>query len=103
MIHIKRILSGAKQSLSKSPAKYGPLLIALAALIVLALPGSLMAQDTDKTDQWQFMIEPYVWMPAIGGSTTNGTDFSIGFDDLLSNLKFAWMGIAGVKKANGRS
>jgi len=44
------------------------------------------------------MIEPYVWMPAIGGTTTSGTDFSIDFSDIVSNLKFTYMGIAGVKK-----
>ncbi|MEI6258833.1 MAG: hypothetical protein WCR46_02875 [Deltaproteobacteria bacterium] len=57
-----------------------------------------MAQDTDKTDQWQFVIEPYLWMAGIKGSTTSGTDFSVDFNDLLSNLKFSYMGIAGVKK-----
>jgi hypothetical protein len=98
MIHFKRMLSGAKQSLSISPAKYGPLLIVLAALIILALPGAVTAQDTDKTDQWQFVIAPYLWMAGIDGSTTGGTDFSIDFGDLVSNLKFAYMGVAGVKK-----
>ena len=98
MIHLKRMLSGAKQSLSISPAKYGRLLIALAALVILALPGSLMAQDTGKTDQWQFMIEPYFWMPGIDGSTRNGTDFSVDINDVLSDLQFAFMGVVGVKK-----
>jgi len=98
MIHLKRLLSGAKQSLSISPAKYGCLLVALVILIILAQPGSLMAQDTGKTDQWQFMIEPYIWLPAIGGETTNGSDFSLSLDDVVSDLQFGLMGIVGVKK-----
>ncbi len=93
-----RMLSGAKQYLSNSSAKYGPLLIVLAALIVLALPGSLMAVDTGKTDQWQFMIEPYLWTPGINSSATNGTDISIDINDVLSDLNFAFMGVVGVKK-----
>ena len=98
MIHLKRMLSGAKQFLSISSAKFGRPLVALSALIILTLPGSLLARDTDKTDQWQFVIEPYLWMAGINGSTTSGTDFSVDFNDLLSNLKFSYMGIAGVKK-----
>ncbi len=61
MIHLKRMLSGAKQFLSISSAKFGRPLVALSALIILTLPGSLMAQDTDKTDQWQLVIEPYLY------------------------------------------
>lgn len=37
-------------------------------------------------------------MAGINGSTTSGTDFSVDFNDLLSNLRFSFMGIAGVKK-----
>jgi hypothetical protein len=98
MIHLKRLLSGVNQPLTIMPARYIPLLIALTALLILALPGFLMAQDTDKTDQWQFMIEPYVWIAGIGGATSNGTDINVGFDDIVSNLKFAYMGVLGVKK-----
>lgn len=98
MIYLKRMLSGAKQFLSISSAKFGRPLVVLSALTILTLPCSLMAQDTDKTDQWQFVIEPYLWMAGINGSTTSGTDFSVDFNDLLSNLKFSYMGIAGVKK-----
>ena len=98
MIHFKRLLSGSKQSLSISPAKYGRLLIVLAALIILTLPGSLMAQDKNKTDQWQFVIEPYLWTPGIDGSTSNGADFSVDMGDVLSDLQFAFMGVVGVKK-----
>ena len=98
MIHLRRMLSGAKQSLSNSPAKYGCLFVALAALVILALPGSLMAQDTGRTDQWQFMIEPYIWLPSIGGSAANGSDFSMNLDEVVSDLQFGFMGVAGVKK-----
>ena len=98
MNQLKRVLSGAKHSLLISPAKYGCLLIVLAALVILALPGSLMAQDMGKTDQWQFIIEPYAWIPAIDGSTRNGTDFSLDINDVLSDLQFGIMGVLGVKK-----
>jgi hypothetical protein len=100
MIHFRRLLSDAKQFLLMPPARYGSLLIALAALIILALPGSLMARDTGRTDQWQFMVEPYFWMASIDGSTKNGTDFSYDINDILDNLQFAIMGTVGVKKGN---
>ena len=98
MILFKRMLSGAKQSLTISPAKYSCLLVALAALVVVMLPGSLMAKDTGKTDQWQFMIEPYLWAPGINTTAANGTDVSIDIDDVLSDLEFAAMGLVGVQK-----
>jgi hypothetical protein len=98
MIHFKRMLSGAKQSLSILPAKYGRLLIVLAALILLALPGSLMAQDTGKTDQWQFIIEPYFWAPSVNTTASTGHNVSIDINYVLSDLKFAAMGVVGVQK-----
>jgi len=98
MILFNPMLPGAKQSLTTPPVKYGLLLLALVALIVLAQPASLMAQDTVKTDQWQFMIEPYLWTTGIDGSTANGADFTIHIDDALSDLEFALMGVVGVKK-----
>jgi hypothetical protein len=98
MIHFKRMLSGTKQFISKSPVKYGRLLIALLALIILVFPGSLMAQDKNMTDQWQFMIEPYLWTPGINTTATNGTDVSVDIGDVLGDLKFAAMGVVGVKK-----
>jgi len=98
MIHFRRMLSGVKRSLSISPARHGCLLVSLVALVIMSLPGSLMAQDTGKTDQWQFMIEPYFWATGIDGSTANGADFTVHFDDLLNDLEFAFMGVVGVKK-----
>jgi hypothetical protein len=98
MIHFKRKMSGARQSLSISPARYGRLLAALAALVILALPASLMAQDTGKADQWQFVIEPYLWLPAIDVATTNGSDFKLDLDNVVSGLQFAFMGVVGVQK-----
>jgi len=97
MIHFKRMLSGVKRTLPISPARYGCLLIALVALVIMSLPGALMAQDTGKTDQWQFVIEPYFWATGIDGSTINGADFTIHFDDVLNDLEFAFMGVVGVK------
>jgi len=98
MIHFKRMFSGAKQYLLISPTKNGFMLIALVALVILALPGSLMAQNPNRTDQWQFMIEPYLWTPGIDGSIRNGADFNVDINDVLSNLKSAFMGVVGVKK-----
>lgn len=98
MIHFQRFLSGARQSLPVLSANCGRLLVTLSVLVSLALPASLMAQDTGKTDQWQFMIEPYFWATGIDGSTANGADFTIHFDDLLNDLEFAFMGVVGVKK-----
>ena len=56
------------------------------------------AMDTGKTDQWQFMIEPYLWTPGINTTAQNGTDVSLDINDVLSNLKFAIMGVVGVQK-----
>jgi hypothetical protein len=97
MIHFQRYLSGARQSLSVLSGNYGRLLVALSILVNLALPASLMARDTDRTDQWQFMVEPYFWMAGIDGSTKNGTDFSVDINDILDNLQFAFMGTVGAK------
>jgi len=98
MIHLKRMLSEAKQSLLISPAKYCCLMVTLTALIIMALPGSLMAQNPNRTDQLQFIIEPYLWTPGIEGSIRNGADFSVDINDVLSDLKSAFMGVVGVKK-----
>ena len=98
MFSCKNMASRAVRPLSISASKFGCLLIALVALIILAFPGSLMAQSTDKSDQWQFTIEPYLWLTAIDGSTKNGADFSVDIGDVLSDLEFAFMGVVGVKK-----
>ena len=90
-------MSGARQ-LSVLPAKYGRLLVVLAVLVNLALPASLMAQDTGKTDRWQFMIEPYLWTPGINTTASNGIDVGVDINDVLSDLKFAFMGVVGVQK-----
>ena len=71
---------------STLPAKYGSLLVALAVLVSLALPASLMAQDTGKTDQWQFMIEPYLWTPGINTIASNGID--VGLCDLVAGYRY---------------
>jgi hypothetical protein len=97
MIHFQRYLSGARQSLSVLSGNYGWLLVAFSVLVNLALPASLLARDTDRTDQWQFMVEPYFWMAGIDGSTKNGTDFSVDINDILDNLQFAFMGTVGAK------
>lgn len=97
MIYFKRFLTGARQ-LSVLPAKYGSLLVALAVLVSLALPASLMALDKGKTDQWQFMIEPYLWTPGINTTASNGIDVGVDINAVLSDLKFAFMGVVGVQK-----
>ena len=98
MIHFKRFLPGARQSLSVLSANCSRILVALSLLVNLALPISLMAQDTAKSDQWQFMIEPYMWLPGINTTASNGIDVSIDIPTALSDLKFAIMGVVGVQK-----
>jgi hypothetical protein len=98
MIHRKTLFSGAKQSLSISKAIYGFVMIALATVFILAMPGPLMARGTDTSDQWQFMIEPYIWMPSLNASTITGADIDISFNDIIDNLQFTYMMVAGVKK-----
>lgn len=98
MILFKRFLSEASLFLSVISANCGRMLLTLSVLINLAQPASLMAQDTAKSDQWQFMIEPYLWAPGINTTSTNGIDVSIDIPTALSDLKFAIMGVVGVQK-----
>jgi len=74
------------------------MLATLSLLVNLALPASLMAKDTVKSDQLQLLIEPYLWVPGINTTAQNGVDVSIDIDTAISDLKFAIMGVVGVQK-----
>jgi len=59
--------------------------------LILAVP----AAAEEKTDDWKFVITPYLWMmSATGNVTANGVtaDFDLPFSDILKDLHMAAMG-----------
>ncbi len=65
--------------------------LVLSLLTGLASPNFAMAQQTTE-DKWQFSGNVYLWGAGIEGTTVNGTEASVSFGDLVSNLDFALMG-----------
>ena len=60
--------------------------------------GSALAQNPSQDDDWQFGLGIYGWGAFIGGETATGGDVSIDLDDILDNLNFTAMVVAGVRK-----
>ena len=78
-----------------------PLVVLLMAL--LASTGALAQQPASETESWQFGVSIYGWFPDIDGKTSftppgGGSEFEIGIDDILDNLKFTLMGTFDVRK-----
>jgi opacity protein-like surface antigen len=69
-------------------------------VIVTAMPAIAAAEEPAQKDGWQFGANIYMWMPTIGGKSTNGDTIEINFDDILKDLEFFYMG--GFEARNGR-
>lgn len=69
--------------------------VALVGLMVAAVP--VAAQSTDEGD-WQWDATIYLWRTDIRAQTAGGSDISVDFGDVLSNLDYAFMGSLGARK-----
>ena len=67
-------------------------------VLFFVAPDSLIAQETDNTDEWQFGAEIYLWGATIEGSTPSGSDIEVDFGDIFDNLEMAFMGVVGARK-----
>ena len=70
----------------------------LLIMLVAFLPGIVAAQDTPPTDDWEFDVQIYGWMPNIYGKSATGSDFELDLDDILDSLQFMVMSTLGAKK-----
>ena len=69
-------------------------LIRCMGLIALIMAYPLNANETDSND-WDMKFTPYLWALGLDGDTGVGTldaDLDIGFDELIENLNFVFMG-----------
>ena len=57
-----------------------------------------MASEPTAVDGWEYDAAVYLWGAGIGGETATGSGIDVGFDDLLDNLKMAFMGSFGARK-----
>jgi hypothetical protein len=88
------LLPGRKQKMKK---KIFMLFCAVTVLSVMALlPAS--AAEAPLGDDWRFSGDLYLWGASIGGTAATGGDIDVGFDDLIDNLDFAFMGVLGAYK-----
>ena len=82
------------------------LLIVSFFVLVATAPGILAAEEASQDEGWKFGAEIYLWGASIGGESASGADIDIDFDDLLKNLRMAFMGTVGARKgkytADGR-
>ena len=70
----------------------------VAFLLALAAPVA-HSESHAETGKWRWTGKIYLWASGIDGTTRNGGDIDVGFDDLLENLELALMG--GVEASNG--
>jgi len=77
------------------------IVMALLSFVFLAtaLPAVGISQETTQ-ESWHFTADAYLWGASIGGDSSSGSDIDIDFDDLLDNLKMAFMG--GVQARKGK-
>ncbi len=67
-------------------------------LLAAAIPSICAAGEPVQSTDWQFNASLYMWGAGIGGETPQGDTIDVGFDDLLDNLNFAFMGGLGARK-----
>ena len=68
----------------------------LALALIPAVPAT--AAESFSEDQWQFQITLYLWGADIGGKTGRGTDISVDFGDIFSNMEMGFFGGLGLRK-----
>jgi len=60
------------------------------AMAFAVLP--VAAQSEQGAGDWDYLGSIYLWGAGIEGTTENGSTIDVGFEDLLQNLNFAFMG-----------
>lgn len=80
------------------------LFLALWPATVYAEPNSVANNSTENSStendssEWQFLIEPYAWLPDVRVTTATGETITIGAGDLVENLDMVWMAQFGARK-----
>lgn len=90
-----------KNDVSTAPAtrRMAPWLPPVAAALGLGLAGPAAAADeAPAPDDWRFEADVYLWGASLGAETIRGDEFDVGFDDIINNLNFAFMGTLGARK-----
>jgi hypothetical protein len=64
---------------------------------LLGTPVALAGNDAGQ-DRWEYIGELFLWGAGMGGTTAEGDDIDISFDDVLDDLEFALMGTLGARK-----
>lgn len=75
-------------------------ILAVAAMLVTTVPGTLPAGESSASNDWRFAAEMYFWYASMEGKSASGNDFDIQADDLVNNFDFGFMGMLGVNKGN---
>ena len=67
-------------------------------VLILCSASTLLAQESPGSDSWKFFGELYFMGASIGGKSATGSKIDLDFDDIISDVSFAFMGTAGVSK-----
>jgi hypothetical protein len=87
--------------MEKKRILYGfALLVFLFLMLTTGMPARAAAEEPERKAGWQFGADVYLWMASIGGQTAGGDNIDVSFNDLLSKLKFGFMGV--VHARNGK-
>lgn len=73
----------------------------LAILLILGGPASIAhaaGQPKDSDGDWQFLVEPYGFIPTVPLTAANGDGLEISQSDVIDNLDFALMLFLGARK-----
>ena len=68
-------------------------------LVLTSILSPVYAADNAKgADDWQFLVEPYLWVPDVPITAANGENIEITQDQILDNLNGAVMLFLGARK-----
>jgi len=59
----------------------------------LASTAADAAGSTTTSDDWQFKVQAYGWLPTIEGTLPTGNDIELSIDDIFDNLDMTFMGV----------
>jgi hypothetical protein len=79
------------------PKFFEKIFVALSLGGLFAAP-AMAQENSDYGNEWQHAIAIYAWGAGIGGHTARGTGIDVGFDTVLDNLEFAFMGAYQARK-----
>lgn len=87
------MVSGQQAARGGAPVRMIAAAIA-SAMLLIATTVPAYAGDEAKADEWHFEVEPYLWAPSLGGSTSSGDEIKVTFSELLEDLNFTAQGRA---------